>query len=260
MRWHRSIVSLLALLAGVFLIACDSSNDIGDPGFNEQELESAALVVAFAGPSAESAEQLMLDMLAQIGSPAASTDGVSLPSHSADFDLGNGVTGTMEVTAEGVYTFTFSGSVVVDGSPVDVQGTLVLTPAATQPPSGSAYLIDYDATASGARGSATWSTIGTLVRDSVGVVTDYDLTMNHTVAPTGHSPSVVTALLSPSSFELVVTGPYGNTLRFSFDRVSMRGDVSINGRLAATVLVSDGCAHVDYVDESRIDVDICPAA
>ena len=265
MRWHRTIASLLVLLAGAFLVSCDSSNDIDDGGFNEQEVESAAVLAAFAGPSTESAEQMMLDMVAHIGAPAAMSDAgpdgpISLPSNTSGFDLGNGISGSMELTVSGVYTFTFSGTVLVEGSPVTVQGTLVLTPAATQPESGSSYLIDYDATAAGARGSATWSTVGTLDRDAAGDVTDYDLTMSHTVTPTGQTPSVVTALLSPSRFDLIVTGPYGNTLRFGFDRVSMSGVVSWNGRHVATVEVSEGCAHVDWVDESRQDVDVCPAA
>ena len=265
MRWQRTIASLVALLAGAFLVGCDSGNDIDDPGFNEQEVQAAAVVAAFAGPSTESAEQLMLDMVAHIGAPAPMTgDGpegpISLPSNTAGFDLGNGISGTMELTVTGVYTFTFSGTVLVEGSPVTVQGTLVLTPAAAQPESGSAYLIDYDATASGARGSATWSTVGTLERDGAGGVTDYDLTMSHTVTPTGQSPSVVTAMLSPSRFDLILTGPYGNTLRFGFDRVSMSGTVSVNSRLVAMIEVSEGCAHVDWVDESRTDLDVCPAA
>ena len=265
MQWHRTLASLLALLAGAFLVACDSGNDIDNAGFNEQEVASAAVVAAFAGPSTESAEQTMLDMVAHIGAPAAMTDEgpngpISLPSSTSGFELDNGISGTIELTVNGVYTFTFSGTVVVDGSPVSVQGTLVLTPAATQPEGGSAYLIDYDATASGARGSATWSTVGTLARDGGGAVVDYDLTMTHTVTPTGQSPSVVTALLSPSRFDLIVTGPYGNTLRFGFDRLSMSGTVSVNSRLVATIEVSEGCAHVDYVDESRQDVDVCPTA
>jgi len=266
MRRHRTIASLLALLAGAFLLlSCDSSNDIGDSGFNEQEVESAAVVAAFAGPSTESAEQMMLDMVAHIGAPAPMTDEgpggpISLPSSTSGFDLGNGISGDMELNVAGVYTFTFSGTVLVDGSPVTVQGTLVLTPAATQPESGTAYLIDYDATASGARGSATWSTVGTLERDAEGAVSDYDVTMSHTVTPTGQSPSVVTAQLSPQRFDLIVTGPYGNTVSFGFDRTSMSGTVSVNSHLVATIEVSDGCAHVDWVDESRTDLEVCPEA
>lgn len=263
MRGLRCFCLSVAACAAIGLSGCDSSSDVTAPAFDEQELESAALLAAMVAPSAGSAEQMMLDMashMAPAAAPLSAGDSVSLPSHTETFDLGNGISGTMEFAATGVYTFAFAGALEVDGATIAVQGTLVLAPAADQPASGASHLIDFDAVASGPRGSATWSATGTLTRDAAGALVDYDATMTHTVTPTGGPTSVVLVGLSPTSFEVVVSGPRGNTLRFTFDRGTMSGMVSLNGRAVAQVTVSDGCAHVDYVDESRQDVDVCAAA
>ena len=263
MRGLRCLCLSVAACAALGLVGCDSSPDVTAAGLDQQELESAALLAAAVGPSAGSAEQMMLGMASYMAPPTAPLAvgaSVSLPSHTDTFDLGNGVVGTMEFAATGVYTFTFGGTLVIDGATTTVQGTLVLTPAAAQPQSGSSHLIDFDAVATGPRGSATWNATGTLTRDAEGAVVDYDATMTHTVTPAGGPTSAVLVTLSPASLEVLVTGPRGNTLRFTFDRVTMSGAVQVNSLVVAQVTVSDGCAHVDYVEESRQDVDVCPAA
>jgi len=259
MHRYRFTHLLIALAVVVGLWGCDDSQNLTDPGFNEQDVSSGAEIVALVGPTAQTADQMMLDMIAQVaGTTAPLTTGqsVSLPGSTESFDLGNGITGTRELTANGVYTFRFAGTVDVDGAMIRVEGTLVLTPAATQPPSGAAFLIDYSADATGPRGSATWTATGN-VEVGAGEVTDYDATMTHTVTATGGASAVATVMVSPTRFELVVTGPFGNTLRFVFDRSSMTGTLGVNGRDVALVTVSGGCTHVDYMDPARQDIDVC---
>jgi len=259
MHRYRSTHLLIALLALVGVWGCDGSQNLTDPGYNEQEVAQGAQVVALVGPTAVTADQMMVDMFAQVATtmaPLTTGESVSLPGSVTSFDLGNGITGTRVLDATGVYTFTFAGTVDIDGAMITVQGTLVLTPAPNQPQSGVAFLIDYDAVATGSQGTATWSATGSVEVDA-GEVTDYDATMTHSVTATGGASAVATVLVSPTRFELIVTGPFGNTLHFVFDRSSMSGTLGINGREVALITVSAGCTHVDYTDPARQDIDVC---
>jgi len=66
------------------------------------------------------------------------------------------------------------------------------------------------------------------------------------VTPTGGTTRIATVLISPTQFEVVVTGPFGGVLRIVLDRETMSGFVSLNGLRVAQITIVDGCVTVEY--------------
>ncbi len=266
MRRHGIAFGSLALVALV-AAGCSSTSDPAapSPAQVQQGVQSVAPAVTVAAPESGAAGDLVGQLMGQIGSTSAPMQSgvaaaVAAPTCPATFDLGNGITGTCSVSQSGTVTWTFAGTRTIDGAAVQVQGTLVATPSATQPASGTSWTVTLNATASGPRGNATWSATGTVVLDAQNQVIDYSLTMTHTVTPAGGSPIIVNVVLSPGTIDLTVVGSEGHTYRFSFNRTTMTGSVSVNGNVVANVSVLNGCVTIDYVDPSLTDKTICPAS
>ncbi len=255
MRLLRGAFVAAALLALAGLCGC-SNDDVTNPSFDPSEVEAGAVAAALTAPTAEAAEEMILAMLAEIGGPAPLSLGAAAGDCST-FDLGNGITGTCSLSPEGVYTITFGGTVDIDGELATLEGTFVVTPAVVQPLSGVRYLIDFDATATSAKGSASWSAAGTVTFDTLGTVADYDFTMTHTITPTGGTTVMVSVVVSPTRFQLIVTGPLGNTLRFALNRETMTGTVSINSNEVASVTILDGCTTINFFSEELVDRTVC---
>lgn len=264
-RFILRVLPLAALVAAAALTGCSRSDDaVFTPGSDSQaDVQAGAELAALAGPSGDAAGDMILGMvtllqpapnvvLEETGAPA------SVPSCPASFDLGNGISGSCSVSANNVATFLFGGTLTVDGDVVSVDGTLVAGPAEQQPASGSHYLIDYDASASGSRGQASWGASGDVTVDEGGGVIDFSLTLTYTVTPTGKAPRIATVLISPTQFEVVATGPFGGVLRIVLDRSTMSGFVSLNGLTVAQITIVDGCVSVDYLVPEVPSETICP--
>lgn len=252
--------SILLSLAG-----CDTSNgvDLNSPE-TLAEVQSGALAAAVAAPSSDIAGDLIVAMMGAVD-PAplargggAGESGGDEPACPESFDLGNGITGTCSATPEGVVTFVFGGSIPMEGAAAAVSGTLVAAPASSQPSRGTAHDIDFDASVSSSLGDASWSSLGTVTRDELGRILDYSFTMTHTVTPAGGATAVVTTVLTPSRFELVVTGPLGGTLRFVMNRDTMGGVVLLDGVEVAEIDVVDGCVSIDFLGAGLTDEVVCP--
>ena len=235
---------VVTLFASVGFIACNTSSDLSDPGIDRQEVQMGARFAAILGTFAITAEQMILDMAAHVAEPTGPR---------TDFDLGNGITVTMW-TEGGGYTFSFSGTTNVEGSTVQVDfGWLRLTPAAEQPSSGSTHMVNSLVRAQDPAGDATWTVTGAVTLDPTGMSIGHDMTMTQSISETGE----VTVLVAPSRFDLIITHPHGNTLRFVIDRSSMTGTLAVNGQMVAAVSFAASCAHVNYLDESYQDTNIC---
>lgn len=180
------------------------------------------------------------------------------PSCPATFDLGNGITGTCTSLDSGGVSFVFGGTVAGPYGPVTVNGTLVATPTADQPASGSRWSIDFHATAVGPRGTATWSATGTVTLDANDHVVDFQVVFTHTRTPTGGSTAVVTVTITPDQLTLVIAGAGGHTLRIDVNRQTMTGTIQLDGVVVASVTFQEGCAVVNYVDPNLQDVTVCP--
>ncbi len=109
-------------------------------------------------------------------------------------------------------------------------------------------------------GTATWSSLGTVIRDAVGDVIDFTFNQTHTVTPFGGQTSTVTTVVTPSQIEIIVAGPLGGTIRFVLDRESLAGAAFVNGTQVAAISFIDGCMSIDYVSSLLTDVVICPQA
>ncbi len=256
-------VAVLVLLAG--LTGCDDATTGSSQEDVQTDLQSGGVGASLAAPSADSAGDMIVGMMDQLSSPnPAVVGGVAaamLPSSCPEtFELENGISGTCSVSEAGVATFTFGGTALIGGDEVEVSGTLVATPAENQPESGSAWTLDFDATATGSRGSATWSAFGTVTLDEADQVVDFSFTFNKTVTPAGGATIAVTVIVSPTQFELIVNGPRGGVVRFLLDRETMTGTVTHNGNPVATIAIVEGCAHIDYVDGAMQDEIVCPGA
>jgi hypothetical protein len=247
------------LLAVVTLWGCNDSDDIVNPDFDPADVQAGAEAAGLVGPTAEMTEQIITGLMqGAFGAAAPMTAGGVIPTHETSVYLENGVEATCEVDAMGGLVCQFFGTVSVDGYEVSVSGSLSAGESASQPASGTRYDVDFDATATSALANAVWSTLGTVEVDEQGEPVDYSFNMSHTVTPTGGSSVVVTAVASPSQFELVVTGPMGGTVRMNMDRVSMTGSVYVNGYQVATFAVDAGCTDIDFTSEEHQDVTICP--
>lgn len=265
---ERNLVRLTALTVVALVLAlcgCDGSGTTGpSPADVQQDVAAAALAAATAGPESEAARSSVVDLMSLISTVAPATSGAVspavAPSCPSNFELPSGLAGTCSVSDSGVVTFAFEGTVSTASGQVSVSGSLVASKTAQQPASGSTWSIDYSATATGPLGTATWSLTGTVTLNANDEVVDFALTMTHTMQPSGGATSTVTIVLSPTSFELVATGPRGNTVRITLDASTMTGSVSINGREVASIAISDGCVTIDFTDPALADEVRCPAA
>jgi hypothetical protein len=231
--FYRRFLVLIGLLALAGLWGCDNSDDFNFSDADIQgEVEAAAETVA-----------------------PFSTG--TLPTHTTEFDLGNGITGICVTDGTGVYTLDFGGAIEIEGAVTTLEGRLVVSPSVNQPATGSRYQIDFGATAVGPHGTASWSSVGTVTLDEVGEVVDFELTISHTVS-TGAVTVTATVAISSTSFELVVTGPLGGTVRFTLDRETMTGTISLNRREVATVAIVEGCAVIDFLNDAIQDGTLCP--
>ena len=245
---------------------CDSTDDVTQPS-NDQiltDVTAGASAMTLAGPASEASLDLIAALMAELedplaplttGAPAAQ---VAYPNCPPTFELDNGISGTCSVALGGVVTWVFGGTLQAAFGPVTVDGTLVGAPTQNQPQSGLRYTVDYDATASSDLGTATWSAVGTVTLNADHQVVDYSYNMTHTVTPVGSPSVVVEVLVTPSRFELIVTGPMGGVVRFLFDRDSMSGVVRINGFEVATITIVEGCAHIDFVNHDLDPAVVCP--
>jgi hypothetical protein len=254
---HRRAILACVLLAVVAGAGC-SDSDVGNVGFDPEQVEAAALTVAGAVPQVEATEQSILGMLGQISQPAPALDPVGVPSHTEGFTLQNGLTGTMDSTLAGEYTFSFSGTIPLEGGTVTVQGTMVVSLTSIQPSNGATFAIDYDVSVSGPQGSANWSADGTMTVDGTGQLVDYALSMTHEVTTAEGASALVTTVVTPTAYEMVATGPFTHTVRFVVDRVSLTGSVYVNGSNVANFAVDGDCVDIDYVSEEYTDVSVCP--
>jgi hypothetical protein len=255
--YRRSLV-LIGLLVLAGLWGCDNSDDFNFSDADIQaEVEAAAEIAAMSGPTAEAASELILAMMGQVNGVVAPFSTGTLPTHTTEFDLGNGITGICVTDGNGLYTLDFGGSIEVEGAVTTLEGRLVVTPSVDQPATGSRYQIDFSTTAIGPHGTASWSSVGTVTLDEIGEVVDFDFTISHTVS-TGAVTVAATAVVSPTSFELVVNGPLGGTVRFALDRETMTGTISLNRREVATVAIIDGCAVVNFLNDAIQDGTLCP--
>ena len=122
---HSSVFLATMAIACAGLISC-AQDDLVNPGLNigeQTDVQSATQAATIAGPSAATAESMIVGLM--------SLD----PMCPATVDLGNGVTGTCSTTG-GDAAFTFAGTLMVDGASAAVNGTLTVTLAAGQPSTG----------------------------------------------------------------------------------------------------------------------------
>ena len=260
----------LFVCAALALVAGCSSDDGSNPATEQtvqSDVQSGSLAAALAAPSAEASEELILALLATLGAPAAPqtagpgvSPAVSPPAcPEPSFDLGNGITGTCSVSDQDVVTFTFSGTMMADGASVAVEGSLVATPLDNGSGSGTGFSVEFEATANGPQGTATWTVSGTVFISEGGVATDYDLTMTQIVAPTAGPGMALTITVTPESFGVLLAGESG-LLELELDRSSMTGVVRLNGIEVAVVSIVGGCATVDFVNPEITDETFCPQA
>lgn len=257
---QRGTTLVFVLLAVVGLWGCSDSDDIVTPDFDPQDVQAGAEAASLAGPVSELTGEIITGLMqGALGEPAPMTTDSIIPTHETSVYLDNGVEATCLVDDQGGVDCSFVGTVSIDGFEVSVSGSLLAGLSASQPTSGASYDVDFDATAeSAALGSATWSTLGSVEVDEAGEPVDYSFNMSHTVTPVGGTATVVTVIVSPSQFELVVTGPMGGTVRFNMNRLSMTGTVYVNGYMVATIVVDGTCTAIDFTSEEYQDVIICP--
>lgn len=258
---QRGMTVGVVLLAVLALGGCSDSGDVGSPGFDPEQIENAALTVVDNVPAVEAAEGSIFGMVDEISGPAPlEFDPVGVPSHTEEFALDNGITGTVDSSTDGSFNFEFGGTIPVENGSVTIQGSMIVAPTATQPPSGAQFEIDYDVAASGPGGNASWGATGTVTVDASGQVTTFDLTFVQSVVAANGASATVTTRVDPASYEMTATGPFDNTSRFVVDRNSMTGVVYWNGQVIANLAVQGDCVDVDYVSEDYTDVSVCPQA
>ena len=64
-------------------------------------------------------------------------------------------------------------------------------------------------------------------------------------------------MLDANSFELTVNGPLGGVLSFQLNRVTMTGQLLLNGIVVANVTIVDGCTTVQYTVPGVPDKVVC---
>lgn len=227
------------------LSGCSSSDRVTDPSGSQATaaVEVSAARAAAAAPAADVGGDLALGLLIQSGAGAGNCQ--------ADFDLGNGITGTCTESPEGTFNFAFSGTTNLGGRTATVNGTMVATSGAT------GLTIDLDATATWATGSATIAVNGTITPGSGGGPAAVSLTVQVTVDQAGQAPVMATYLLTPNGMSLSASNG-GLIVTVSFNRETMTGTASIGGVVVANITVQDGCAVVDFLDPLQDDRTVCP--
>lgn len=245
MRKNFSASVLFALTAMVALAGCGSSDSVTDPTLGQAAtaVEVSAARAAAGAPVADLGGDLAAGLVIH--------SGVGLGTCQADFDLGNGITGTCTESPEGTFNFAFSGTASFSGRSATVNGTMVAT-------SGAAGLaIDLDATATWATGSATISANGTITPGSGDGPSAVSLTAQVTVDQAGQAPVTATFLLTPTEMSFSASNG-GLIVTLSFNRETMTGTASIAGVVIANISVLDGCAVLDFVDPITQDRTVCP--
>jgi hypothetical protein len=240
-----SIGFTFAVAAMLALAGCSSSDSVTDPTGAQATtaVEVSAAKAAAAAPAADLGGDLAAGLVLH--------SGAGLGSCQANFDLGNGITGTCTESPEGTFNFAFSGTTNVGGKSATVNGTMLAT-------SGAAGLtIDLDATATWTGGSATVSVNGTITPGSGGGPAVVSLTVQVTVDQTGQAPVMVSYLLTPNGMSLSASNG-GLIVAVSFNRETMTGTASIGGVVVANITVQDGCAVVDFIDPLKDDRTVCP--
>jgi hypothetical protein len=257
---QRGTTLVIVLVAVVGLWGCSDSDDIVNPDFDPQDVQASAEAAALAGPAAEVTQEIVMGLMqGALGAVASmTTDGGVIPTHETSVYLDNGVDATCIIDGLGGLNCEFAGVVSIDGYEAEIGGTMSAGLSASQPTSGAAYEVDFDAVAgSAALGSVDWSMLGSVEVDAAGEPVDYDFNMSHTVTPVGGSATVVTVILSPTQLELVATGPMGGTVRFNLNRQSMAGSVYVNGYHVASIVIGT-CTEIDFTSTEHQDVSVCP--
>jgi hypothetical protein len=180
------------------------------------------------------------------------------PSCPSSFELPSGLNGSCTPLEGGGVSFVFGGTVQGPYGSVAVDGTLIATPTANQPATGSQWSVDFDATAQGPLGSATWSATGTFTLDDNDDVVNYSVVFTHTRTPEGGAPAIVNVTITPTQYTLIVSGSGGHVVRFDLDRENMTGTVLVDGFLVANITFGEGCAFVNFVNPALEDLTICP--
>ena len=263
----RKRIAPVFIVALVLLAGCNGAEDLVQPGPDaEAEVTMGARTGALAGPSGDTAGDLIAGMmdLIQPSPLPMTTGGVSAvlldPTCPETFELPSGISGTCSMDEAGVMSWLFGGVILVDGDSVEVDGSMTATPSPEQPETGGSYDIEFDATAFGSRGSATWAATGTVLLDDGGEVVDYDLDMTHTITPAGGDTAVVRMNVDPTMLDMRLTGPMGGLLELAMNRETMSGTLSLNGVQVATVSIDNGCATIVSSIPAIPDQTICAGA
>jgi len=265
---QKRFVPVFAMaIALVIMAGCSDAEDLVQPGPNaEAEVTMGAKAGTLAGPSGDTAGDMiagMMDLIqpAPLRMTAGEVSAVLLdPTCPETFELPSGISGTCSMNEAGVMTWLFGGAILVDGDSVEVDGTMTATPSAEQPEIGASYDIDYNASALGTRGSATWVATGTVLLDDAGEVIDYDLDMTHTITPAGGETAVVRIVVDPTTMDLSLTGPLGGVLGLELNRETMSGSLTLNGIQVATISIEGGCANIVSSVPAIPDQTICSSA
>ena len=258
---QRGTTLAVGLFVVVGLWGCSDTDDIVTPDFDPQDVQAGAEAAALAGPAAEMTQEIVMGLMqGALGAAVPmTTDDNIIPIHETSVYLDNGVEATCFIDDQGGVSCEFVGVVSVDGYAVEVGGSMSASLSATQPTSGAAYDVDFEARASSpALGTAMWSMLGSVEVDEAGERVDYNFNMSHTITPVGGVATVVTVIVSPTQLELVATGPMGGTVRFNLNRLTMTGSVYVNGYHVATIVVDGVCTAIDFTSEEYQDVNVCP--
>lgn len=262
-RLNWLLLAAAAVCAMIAVTGCSSTDEITLPTDEilQDDVQAATEAAAEAGPAAFATGDMIFEMMNLAGGAALpATAGGLTPAVEGcfgEFSTESGISGTCSET-NGVWTFTFSGTVFVERDEVTVSGTMTATEAQFDEETGNVtYAIDYSVTATGPNGSASWAAVGTVtVHPEEGVV-DYDLTMTHTVTTNGGETVTVTTVVTPTSFDVTVVGPRGGVIRFVMNIETGEGMASWNGIDVAQVVFDGGCVSIDYLNEAIEDQLIC---
>lgn len=261
-RFGLVLTAAAAVCLVISLSGCDSADEITLPSdaILQDDIQTGTDAAAQAGPAAFATGDMIFGMMDLVAPALPATHGGLAPAVedcSGPFELESGVSGSCSET-NGVTTFTFSGTVDVDGHEVSVSGTMTATESQYDAETGNVtYAIDYSVSASGPNGSASWNAAGVVTVNAEEGVVDYDVTMTHTVTTTGGDTVTVTTTVSPTSFVMVLTGPRGGVVRFVMNIETGEGMASWNGINVAEVSFVEGCINIDYLNPEIEDQLIC---
>jgi hypothetical protein len=259
-RFSFMITALVALLA---IPGCSDPDPI-DPQPSNAEIQTdvsaGAGPITLAGPGSVAAADFVSQMMGLLyEAPPVPGARLAEAACDPDFDLGNGLTGTCEVSPEGVVSFSFSGTVDVDGVSTTISGSLVAGPTDPQPETGSEYNIEYIAEVSSSLGSVSFSMLGWVLLDEEQQVVDFLYNMTQSVTAAGFGTFSVEVLLSLTRFEISLAGPLGNVLFIELNRDTLTGTVEINGYLVAVLMIDGPCTTIDFECPCLGSVIVCPA-